>query len=142
MKFIFPLALMFILLSGCPKVSSDPGYNLGETIMLSLDTPVAIKSQNISLLFSEVSSDNRCPKGVNCIQAGKAKINIDFAVGDAVSPIQLEAKGLCQKEDGSCGTSTKAQGYTIKLYQLYPYPEDGSNKNDLKYLAKVMVTRN
>jgi len=141
MKSIFPLVLMFILLSGCPKVDSGVGYGLGETIMLSLKTPVYIKSENITLLFSEVSSDNRCPKGVNCIQAGKAKINVDVAIGDAVSPVKLEARGLCQKEDGSCGTSTKAQGYTINLYQVYPYPEEGQNKSETKYLAKVMITK-
>lgn len=141
MKFIFPLALMFILCSGCPKVSNDIGYNLGETIMLSLNTPIKIKSENITLMLTEVKSDNRCPKGVNCIQAGKAKINIDMAVSDAVSPVSLEARGLCQNDDGTCGNEATAQGYTIKLYQVYPYPEEGSNKNDLKYLAKVMVKK-
>lgn len=142
MKFIFSLAMMFILFTGCPKVGDgDPGYQLGETIMLSLNTPIKIKSENITLLFSEVSSDNRCPKGVNCVMEGKANVKIDVAVSDAVSPIEIEARGLCYKEDGSCGTSAMAQGYIIKLYQVYPYPEEGASKNTTKYLAKVMVTK-
>ncbi|MEM6964422.1 MAG: hypothetical protein AAF573_06630 [Bacteroidota bacterium] len=139
MKVSIPIFLFVLLLSGCPKVTNEPGYNLGETIMLKPNQPVKIRSENIYLLLTEVK-DSRCPKEVNCVRAGEAKVAVDFGVGDAVSALELEAKGLCFKEDGSCGESTDAQGYKVQLYNVYPYPVESTTKEE-NYTAKVMVTK-
>ena len=80
----------------------------------------------LNLLFTSVQ-EGRCPTGTNCIQAGKAKLSMDFGVGDSVSAIKLEAKGLCEDDSGKCGGITNAQGYTIKLFALYPYPSEENN---------------
>lgn len=140
MKMLIPISLFVFLLSSCPKVTNEPGYNLGETIMLNLNQPVKISSENISILLTGVK-DSRCPKEVNCIRAGEAKASIDFGVRDAVSALELESKGLCYKEDGSCGQSTDAQGYKVHLYNVYPYPVESATK-DKNYTVKLMVTKN
>ena len=138
MKIFTTLSLMIILLSACPKVSQD-SYNLGETIMVPMNQSVQINSEDISILLTKVQ-EGRCPKGTNCIQAGEAKLSFDFRVSDAVSVIDLTTKGLCEDEKGSCGSSKMAQGYTVKLYYLYPYPSR-KNKMDKKYVAKIMITK-
>ncbi len=139
MKLLTLLSFFVILFSACPKVSNQPTNNLGDTIMVPINQPIQIGSEKISLLFTDVR-EGRCPTGTNCIQAGKGKISMDFAVGDAVSPITLEAKGLCEDESGKCGSITNAQGYIIKLLYLYPYPTAGNNgKRD--YQAKVIITK-
>ncbi|MFK7771447.1 MAG: hypothetical protein AB8F94_04875 [Saprospiraceae bacterium] len=139
MKFITLLSFCMILFSACPKVSNQSTNNLGETIMVPLNQSIQIENEKINLLFTNVQ-DGRCPSGTNCIQAGKAKISMDFAVGDAVSAITFEAKGLCEDETGKCGSITTAQGYTIKLFSLNPYPsEENNGKRD--YKAKVMITK-
>lgn len=139
MKHLTLLSFCVILFSACPKVSNQATNNLGETIMISLNQSIQIGDEKINLLFTNVK-EGRCPSGTNCIQAGKAKISMDFAVGDAVSAINLEAKGLCEDDSGKCGSTTNAQGYTIKLYALYPYPSAENNGNR-DYKAKVMVTK-
>lgn len=139
MRLLTLLFLCVILFSACPKVSNQPTYNLGETIMVPLNQPVEIGSEKISLLMTNVR-EGRCPTGTNCIQAGTAQIEMDFAVEDAVSVIKLEAKGLCEDESGKCGSIANAQGYIIKLFYLYPYPSEQNNgKKD--YKAKVMITK-
>ncbi len=139
MKFLTLLSFCVILFSACPKVSNQPTYNLGETIMVPLNQSIQIGNEKINLLMSDVG-EGRCPTGTNCIQAGKAKISMDFTVGDAVSAITLESKGLCEDETGSCGSTTNSQGYTIQLFYLYPYPsEENNGKRD--YMAKVMITK-
>lgn len=139
MRFITLLSLCMILFSACPKVSNQPTYNLGETIMVALNQPIEVGSEKISMIMTNVR-EGRCPKGTNCIQAGTAQIEIDFAVDDAVSAIKLEAKGLCEDESGKCGSIANAQGYIIKLLYLYPYPSNENNgKKD--YKAKVMITK-
>ena len=140
MKLLTLLSFCVVLFSACPKVSNQPTYNLGESIMIPLNQSVQIGGEKINLLFTNVQ-DGRCPKGTDCIQAGKAKISMDMSVGDAVSAITLEAKGLCEDESGKCGSITNAQGYTIKLFYLYPYPSaDNNGKRD--YKAKLMITKN
>ncbi|MFK8010139.1 MAG: hypothetical protein AB8H03_27545 [Saprospiraceae bacterium] len=139
MKLLTLLSFCVILFSACPKVSNQSTNNLGDTIMLPINQSIQIEGEKINLLFTNVQ-EGRCPSGTNCIQAGKAKVSMDFAVGDAVSAITLEAKGLCEDETGSCGSIKKAQGYTIKLIYLYPYPSQENNgKRD--YKAKVMITK-
>ena len=139
MKYLFTLGLFAFLLSACPKVSNQISYNLGESIMVPMQESVTIGSEKITLLMTKVE-DSRCQKGTNCIQAGEAKIMINFAKGDAVSEVKLKAEGLCQDESGKCGNTVSVQGYQVKLFFLYPYPESGKGK-DKKYVAKVMVTK-
>lgn len=139
MKFLTLLIFCVVVFSACPKVGSQPGYNLGESIMLNLNEPIAIPSENISLLLTDVK-EGRCPKDVNCIQAGNATINIDMAVGDAVSPLEFRAKGNCMDENKRCGGMAAAQGYSVQLIFLYPYPSE-ANQKDRKYAAKVLVTK-
>ncbi len=139
MKFLTLLGFCIVLFSACPRVSNQPTYNLGETIMVPLNQSIQIGSEKINLLMSNVQ-EGRCPKGTDCIQAGKAKISMDFAIDDAVSAITLEAKGLCEDETGKCGSTTTAQGYTIQLFYLYPYPS-AENNGKRDYQAKVMITK-
>ena len=139
MKLLTLLSFCIILFSACPKVSNPSGHNLGETIMVPINQSIQIEGEKINLLFTNVQ-EGRCPSGTNCIQAGKAKISMDFAVGDAVSAITLEAKGLCEDESGKCGSSKIAQGYIIKLLYLYPYPSE-SNNGKRDYQAKVIITK-
>lgn len=138
MKLILPFFLLILLLTSCPKISNQPNYNLGETIMLSLNEPIQIASEGITLIFTEVK-ESRCPKDVNCIRAGEADLNIDFAVKNEVTNVNLRTEGLCMEENGKCGSKGFAQGYTVQLYFLYPYPT--SDAKDRKYAAKVMVTK-
>lgn len=139
MKFLTLLTFCAILFCACPKVSNQPTYNLGETIMVPLNQPIQIGTEKINLLMTDVQ-EGRCPTGTNCIQAGKAKTSMDLSVGDALATITLEAKGLCEDETGKCGSTTNALGYTIQLFYLYPYPS-AENNGKRDYMAKIMITK-
>jgi hypothetical protein len=139
MKLLTLLSFYIILFSACPKVSNQPTYNLGETIMIPLNQSIQVGTEKINFLMTGVQ-EGRCPKGTNCIQAGQAKISMDVAIGDAVSVITLAAKGLCEDEAGKCGNTITTQDYTIKLFYLYPYPSE-ENNGKRAYKAKIMVTK-
>ncbi len=139
MKFLFPLTLFVVLLSACPKVATESGNQLGEIIEVPINEPITIPSENISIILSDVK-ESRCPKDVNCIQAGKAVVHIDFAIQDAVYPLKITAKGMCYELDGSCGSTQLAQGYSVKLLAINPYPI-GNQKPDRNYIARIQVTK-
>jgi len=119
MRLLFALTLMAFLFSACPKVPSQSqpqptGYQLGESIMISMDETISIPAQNLKIRLTDVK-DGRCPKGTNCLQAGEAKVMLEVIEYDAVDEINLEAKGFCTKEDGSCGNSAKSFGRLVQL---------------------------
>ena len=102
---------------------------LGETISL----------ENHTLNFVKVIEDSRCPKGVNCFWAGRAKILIE---------ISSENKEIIQKEiifgKANQGESNdlelfKSSEKIINAYQLNPYPVYGitNDTNDYVLLLKV-----
>ena len=111
---------------------------MGEIIEVPINEPIKIPSENITLLLSDVK-ESRCPKEVNCIQAGKAVVYIDVAVQDAVSALKLQAKGLCYEEDGKCGSTQLVQGYNIQLLSINPYPV-GGQKPDRNYICLLYTS--
>ena len=114
--------------------------NLGDTIDLKLNESVNFKSENLQITF-ESNADSRCPLGVNCIQAGKAKIALKIVKDDKDAMLNLEAKGLCQAEDGSCGSEGAALGYKVKLINVYPYPTEPKTGEDKVIYAKLIVSK-
>jgi len=118
-------------------------YKVGEVLQLNMETYITIGSESLKMKIQEISEDSRCPLNVNCIQPGKAKIELMVIKElDMVSSVNLIAKGGgCQKMDGSCGNSTISQGYKFSLMGLTPYPgEDGkSSVSKEKYVAHVKV---
>jgi len=122
------------------NVSTD-SYELGD--VLPLTKGGYIKVADLKLKVSSVA-DSRCPKGVNCITAGKAKIELMvIKQGDMASSASLTARGNCDKTDGSCGNSANSQGYTFTLMSLTPYPGDDGKTTvqQDKYVANVRVDK-
>ncbi|MFT4666171.1 MAG: hypothetical protein ACI8YQ_002857 [Polaribacter sp.] len=117
-------------------------HKLGETLQITNGDYVSIASESLQIKIQAITEDSRCPLNTNCIQAGKAKLELMVIKElDMVSSVNLIAKGGCQKMDGSCGNSAIAQGYKFTLIALTPYPgEDGKNSVPKdKYVAHVKV---
>jgi hypothetical protein len=115
--------------------------NMNETFELELDKAVGIKGEKLGITFTK-AQEGRCPLEVNCIQAGEGRVTLQIANGGGTETLVLEAKGLCHKEDGSCGETKTVMGYNVKLISLNPYPGSEAAKN--KEVAKVtlMVSKN
>ncbi|MFK7809198.1 MAG: hypothetical protein AB8F74_15450 [Saprospiraceae bacterium] len=126
-----------------PQPERPEILKLGQEIRITKDNPVTIKSEWMEIRLREVK-DSRCPKDVNCIQAGEAEVRLMMVrQGDMASDVRLKAKGNCFETNGSCGNNAKAQGYVFSLVSLTPYPgEDGKQSVDQgKYVATVIVEK-
>ena len=118
----------------------DNYSNLGDKIDLPINESVMIKSENLKISF-ESMNDSRCPTGVNCIQAGKAKVTLKLSKDDKVETLELEAKGLCESDDGSCGSEGKSSGYLVKLINVYPYPAEPKNADDKPAFVRLIISK-
>lgn len=77
----------------------------------------------LTIEFEKVISDSRCPEGVECVQAGEAKILVHILKGDALietkemtfysSDVMLKMKPILFKNEAM----------VINALRLSPYPE-------------------
>ena len=85
----------------------------------------------IVLTFVGVAQDSRCPKGEQCITAGKARVQVE-ATPRGGSGIQLEL-------DTSRETEAEVGRYRVSLVSLEPAPVAGRSISPAEYVAKLSV---
>lgn len=118
------------------------GPQLGDVLMIKNVEKTSISSEDLHLRIDKVA-ESRCPKGVQCIQAGEGKLDLLVIKGSHNFTVSLKAKGNCFDTDGSCGNTTSAEGYTFSLMQLTPYPGEDSKPyvKQEDYVAHVKVEK-
>jgi len=73
MKLLFIILIPVIIFGQNIQTSND------STILVSkLNYKKSISIEDINLKFEEVLSDSRCPKDVECVWAGEAKVLIEI----------------------------------------------------------------
>ena len=97
--------------------------SLGETVNMG----------DIILEFVEVLEDSRCPKDVDCVWAGQARVKVVVS-GDGIIKEQLDLV-IGKKNEYVIGS---VNGFAIKAVGLIPYP---STKNTGKRLYSLLVLK-
>lgn len=118
------------------------GMHCGDPAQLSLGQPFSLRSgesavlqrENVRLRFDSVPEDSRCPKTVQCVWAGNARVRLEITVGSA-APIVVElntARGPREAE---------IEGFRIVLEDLAPYPLTSQPIPAKEFLATLSVLR-
>ena len=111
-----------------------------STILVSrLNCKKSISIEDINLKFEEVLSDSRCPKDVQCVWAGEAKVLIEISQNGNVinrKEIIIDVKGIMNEASNLIYASN-----TIKVYAtgLYPYPTTSQKKDLETYYLEISV---
>jgi hypothetical protein len=120
----------FILTSACnKKIAATTGAEepvsgpvktivFGTTETMKIGETCKLEKSNVTFTFVEVVSDNRCPRGVNCIQAGEAVIIVKVA-GGSPQKVKIDT-------DPKTVTRMPIEGGTVEMLALNPYPEAGA----------------
>ncbi len=111
---------------------------LDKNFVLSVGQEVSTADGKLKIKFVAVPEDSRCPKGVNCIQAGNARIVLQ--VGKATGkPVKLElntnSREVTDAVEGGYGL------YQIKLVEVAPYPVDGQTTARRNYAVTLIVSK-
>ncbi len=81
-----------------------------------------------AVVFCEVVSDSRCPKGVECIWAGEAKVKLEFFEGDtSLGTRIISSEGI------SLAETFKKGNFHLKGFELSPYPDIREKTNPKDY---------
>lgn len=122
MRTRWPAALLFAAaLVGCQpadEARADPArVRPGQPFVLAGGQEATVEGTDLRLRFADVLEDSRCPTQVDCVWTGQARIAVDLASGTAQQSVEFTlnpAPGQAVQVD--------AQGYTVTLETLDPYP--------------------
>jgi hypothetical protein len=122
--------LVFVLSAGFGCASSG-GAELGKPVTLKLGERAAFDGERIAVTFDAVPEDSRCPKGVQCIRAGTARVRLQVVVGsDAPVPLDLEVP-----------SSAVIGEWEVAVERLDPYPVSERPTESKEYLISLGVAR-
>lgn len=105
----------------------------------SLNYGTVIAIDEVDIEFVEVLEDSRCPKNVNCIQAGKAVVLVNvYANGEFLEERKLEfhPSGF---NNQSLTTLFNTEGLKITGLNLMPYPVALSKTPKEAYFLELAI---
>lgn len=111
---------------------------LGTPFTLHVGQAARFSKSDLEIYFRRVASDSRCPRGVQCIQAGDATVTLEGRIlkGAPESfdvPIQ---EGMPPDQRGRA-----YDGYKIWLLSLEPYPVSSGTADTTAYVASFRVEK-
>jgi hypothetical protein len=96
---------------------------------ITLGERLAVKGTDLTVQFTEVLEDSRCPEGVQCPWAGNAQVQFNVN-GDL-----LELNTFTQPK------MDVVAGYRIELLSLRPYPVKDSPIDSSEYVAEIRIVQ-
>lgn len=115
------LPLGLLLLLACHRQLPENTFLIGPEAALRLavgDHARATRKGTDLFTFLEVVEDSRCPRGVQCIQAGRAVVRVAVLRDGQLTTETLTVEGNGVRTDAG----------TVYLQQLEPYPDAAVEK--------------
>jgi len=128
MKKLLMLCICLVMFIACAK-NKEP-ENFPQVVELQQRASKKVNG-DLSIRFTAVLEDSRCPTGVQCAWDGNAEIMLELSGGD------LETAHL---NTGPQFPRTEIyNGYTITLQELKPYPAEGESIEESDYTAVLSI---
>jgi len=105
----------------------------GQSVTLGVNQSKRLFDRKLTVKVLAVVEDSRCPKDVNCIQAGNAKVRVSVRKG-------TDSSRIVDLDLNAGQTSVTFENYTITLSALTPYPETAAPIKRNKYVATLTVS--
>jgi hypothetical protein len=114
--------------------ATETSPSLGATFNMHFGGTSSIASEQLTLSFTSVVQDTRCPTGVSCPSAGRADVVVN--IRDAThNPADLALSTASP-------VGTYRGRYDVTLVSVIPYPEDGHAATpEADYCVELQVTR-
>jgi len=129
MKGLILSLLMVLALSVMPADAAKKG----ETVRVQINKEKRTAKGKVSIRFTDLVEDSRCPTDTNCVWAGNAKIKIRVSGYGRSQELTLDTNGPHQ--------GATAEGYSIKLVSLTPAPRSNVRINRNGYVATFELAK-
>jgi hypothetical protein len=127
------LGLVLALLTAAAPGHAALSASLGERASLRPGQDLVVRGENLSVRFVSVLEDSRCPKGEQCLVAGRARIALDVEKTS-------EKKARVELATAEPPAAAAYAGYAITLLDLSPYPVTGRSIVPSDYVATLVVS--
>jgi hypothetical protein len=122
-----------LLVGGLPHCSHRQEASVHSAFELKVGEEAVVNPEGLTVRFDSVLEDSRCPKGVDCIWAGRARVGIMLKQGENASgPIELSTDNT---------RKPVFLGYRITLIRLTPYPTADSPIDKRDYVVTLEVSK-
>jgi hypothetical protein len=115
-------------------------FTIGEPFTLKYGKQAYFAEGNLTIGFSELIGDGRCPSDLMCFWEGLADIRVWVKVSRAVpDTVELSIYGYTMAADTMRHQSATVRQYKIVLMQLDPYPNSRIRISRELYTALLRV---
>ena len=129
------ISLLILLILGFLQRPGDAKEALPDArFNLRIGQKAHIKGEGLTVGFSSVNEDSRCPQGVDCIWAGNAVIAVSLSKPNG-DPVSIDLNANMDPKEKSY------QQYVISLVALNPYPKKDSIIKKEDYVATFVVRK-
>ena len=129
------ILLLLITLTGFAQDPIvDKGVSLDEEFTLKNGEQVTIEGQKLTLKFSSLFHDSRCPTSVTCAWAGNGAIVVEVS-RKKKKTVQAMLNTLLEPKQ------VEYKGYTVRLVALNPYPKTPGEIDPSEYEAVLIVSK-
>ncbi len=135
---IAPLLVIFIVAVACASgpTASDAGeISPAVPFRLAVGEQARLESEDLTVRFTMVVGDSRCPSDVTCIWAGDAEVEMRLTQGEQTTSVSLHTNG-----GKDYPRTAEAYGCTMSLEDLEPYPSSKGKIAPEGYVAKLVLT--
>jgi hypothetical protein len=131
---LFTSTLLSLIIAGAVSPPAcDGGASVNKEFKLRFGGDAAV-GDGLKVKFSALVEDSRCPKGVDCIWEGNAKIKVELSgAGKESATFELNTNVEPKSASGA--------GYEISLLKLDPYPNADARPKEKDYVATLSVRR-
>ncbi|HZH31569.1 MAG TPA: hypothetical protein VEY11_12470 [Pyrinomonadaceae bacterium] len=110
----------------------------GKNFVLNVGQEVLTSDGKLKIKFVSVAEDSRCPKGVNCIWAGNARVMLQVGKPTG-APVKLELN--TNPREATDGAGSGYGQYMIKLVEVAPYPVAEQIIKPQSYAVTLVVSK-
>ncbi len=107
----------------------------GEPFRLAMGEEMGLPAEDLTVHFSSVESDSRCPTDVNCFWAGNAAVEVRLSRGGEERSVTIHTNG-----GPKFPRQAQAFGCTLSLRDLEPYPKSKQKIAPEDYVATLELT--
>ena len=139
MKTIYLALTAVFFTTSCSHLAHLNSIAYDEPYEISVNTTSKTIDNRYVIKFDSVLNESRCPKGVECVWQGYAKVR--FILTDSTRPKQSRSVELYTLKRGDMNDEAIFNHLKIKLLLLSPYPSVKSEIQHSKYRAKIIISK-
>lgn len=136
MRIIFFIISILILTTFCSdSITETESFNLLDDIIINYNQKLVNDDENISIQFTELVGDSRCPIDAICVWEGDAEAKFRFSKNNSFEDFTLQTSRNYFNAD------TLLFGYRIELVEVFPYPQINIEIPPYDYKVKIKIEK-